>query len=74
MLLFKLRDIWSFILLAWSPFPHYDHEVLRFLKGQKKLNSIHVGWVSYAEKVLMFYNIKLVHPTKLLSLEPKTVC
>lgn len=27
-----------------------DHEALRFLKGQKKLNSRHASWVSYLEK------------------------
>lgn len=27
-----------------------DHEALRFLKSQKKLNSRHASWVSYLEK------------------------
>lgn len=29
---------------------YFDHEALRFLKLEKKLNSRHASWVSYLEK------------------------
>jgi len=38
--------------------PYSDHEALRFLKAQKKLNSRHVGWVSYIEKFSFVLNHK----------------
>ena len=41
---------WEHYLIGVEFVLFSDHEALRFLKGQKKLNSRHASWVSYLEK------------------------
>lgn len=49
---------WEEYLIGVKFVLYSDHEALRFLKAQKKLNSRHVGWVTYLERFSFVLNHK----------------
>lgn len=49
---------WEEYLIGVEFVLYSDHEALRFLKAQKKLNSRHSGWVSYMERFSFVLNHK----------------
>lgn len=46
----KLFEHWEHYLIGVEFVLYSDHEALRFLKGQRKLNLRHPYWVSHLEK------------------------
>ena len=50
---------WEHYLIGVEFIFYSDHAALRFLKGQRKLNSRHAGWVSYLEKFSFVLQHKL---------------
>ena len=56
-------DHWSHYLLPNEFLLHYDHEALKYLNSQQKLNSRHARWVEFLQP----YSFSIKHKSKKLN-------
>ena len=54
----RALDHWSHYLRPKPFVLHSDHEALKFINGQQKLNYIHAKWVEFLQSFTFFFRYK----------------
>jgi hypothetical protein len=64
--LVRVLEVWQHYLFPKEFVIHSDHEALKYLKSQGKLNRRHAKWIEFIEMFPMLSNISVVKITLLL--------